>query len=90
VFDWRLSPLQQATQSPNRKDRAEQRRRRRPEEAEGEILTAAEELLRELPSHAVTITEIIARTTRSRKSFYAYFRDRHDLVTRLVRLACLG
>jgi AcrR family transcriptional regulator len=68
-----------------RKDRAEPRRRRRPEEAEGEILVAAEQLLRELPSHAVTVAAIMARTSLSRKSFYVYFRDRHDLITRLVR-----
>jgi AcrR family transcriptional regulator len=61
------------------------RRRRRPEEAEREILEAAEKLLRELPSHAVTVAEIMARTSLSRKSFYVYFRDRHDLITRLVR-----
>jgi AcrR family transcriptional regulator len=61
------------------------RRRRRPEEAEREILDAAEQLLRELPSHAVTVAEIMARTSLSRKSFYVYFRDRHDLITRLVR-----
>src|SRR5687767_10984514 len=66
------------------KERGERRRRRRPEEAEGEILEAAEQLLRELPSHAVTVGEIMARTSLSRKSFYVYFRDRHDLITRLV------
>jgi AcrR family transcriptional regulator len=66
------------------KERGERRRRRRPEEAEGEILEAAEQLLRELPSHAVTVAEIMARTSLSRKSFYVYFRDRHDLITRLV------
>jgi TetR/AcrR family transcriptional regulator, ethionamide resistance regulator len=66
------------------KERVERRRRRRPEEAEGEILEAAEQLLRELPSHTVTVAEIMARTSLSRKSFYVYFRDRHDLITRLV------
>jgi AcrR family transcriptional regulator len=66
-------------------ERVAPRRRRRPEEAEAEILAAAEQLLRELPSHAVTVAEIMARTSLSRKSFYVYFRDRHDLITRLVR-----
>ena len=60
------------------------RRRRRPEEAEGEILKAADELLRERPFHQVTVDEIMRRTTLSRKSFYVYFRDRYHLVTRLV------
>jgi AcrR family transcriptional regulator len=67
------------------RERVARRRRRRPEEAEAEILEAAEQLLRELPSHAVTVAEIMARTSLSRKSFYVYFRDRHDLITRLVR-----
>jgi AcrR family transcriptional regulator len=60
------------------------RRRRRPEEAEREILDAAAELLRERPSHEVTVSAVMARTTLSRKSFYVYFRDRHELIARLV------
>ena len=61
------------------------RRRRRPDEAEAEILAAAEELLRERPSHEVTVMAVMDRTTLSRKSFYVYFRDRHELIARLVR-----
>jgi TetR/AcrR family transcriptional regulator, ethionamide resistance regulator len=60
------------------------RRRRRPEEAEREILEAAAALLAERPSHEVTVSAIMSRTTLSRKSFYVYFRDRHDLITTLV------
>jgi TetR/AcrR family transcriptional regulator, ethionamide resistance regulator len=60
------------------------RRRRRPEEAEREILDAARSLLAELPSHEVTIGAIMADTTLSRKSFYVYFRDRYELLSRLV------
>lgn len=60
------------------------RRRRRPEEAAREILDAAERLFRERPSHEVTVSEIMAATTLSRKSFYVYFRDRYELITRLV------
>ena len=60
------------------------RRRRRPEEAEREILDAAEALLRERPSHEVTVVAVMGRTTLSRKSFYVYFRDRHELIARLV------
>jgi AcrR family transcriptional regulator len=60
------------------------RRRRRPEEARAEILDAARALLAERPSHEVTVGAIMARTTLSRKSFYVYFRDRYDLLSRLV------
>ena len=60
------------------------RRRRRPEEAEQEILVAAEALLRERPSHEVTVLAVMERTTLSRKAFYVYFRDRHELIARLV------
>jgi len=60
------------------------RRRRRPEEAEREILEAAESLLRERPAHEVTVLAVMERTTLSRKSFYVYFRSRHELIARLV------
>jgi AcrR family transcriptional regulator len=60
------------------------RRRRKPAEAEREIFEAAERLLRDLPSHQVTVAAIMAQTSLSRKSFYVYFRDRHDLIARLV------
>jgi TetR/AcrR family transcriptional regulator, ethionamide resistance regulator len=60
------------------------RRRRRPEEARQEILDAAAALLRERPSDEVTVMAIMERTTLSRKSFYVYFRDRHDAIARLV------
>ena len=60
------------------------RRRRRPEEAEREILEAAAALLSERPAHEVTVMAVMERTTLSRKSFYVYFRDRHELIARLV------
>jgi TetR/AcrR family transcriptional regulator, ethionamide resistance regulator len=60
------------------------RRRRRPEEAEREILEAARGLLAERPTHEVTIGALMAETTLSRKSFYVYFRDRYELLRRLV------
>jgi AcrR family transcriptional regulator len=60
------------------------RRRRRPEEARREILDAAAALLQERPAAEVTIQAIMARTTLSRKSFYVYFRDRADLLARLL------
>ena len=60
------------------------RRRRRPEEAEREILDAAEELLREARFNALTVDELMSRTGLSRASFYVYFRDRHHLIMRLT------
>jgi TetR/AcrR family transcriptional regulator, ethionamide resistance regulator len=63
---------------------AKPRRRRRPEEAEREILEAADRLLRERPFHELTVDALMRATTLSRKSFYVYFRDRYDLLTRLV------
>jgi TetR/AcrR family transcriptional regulator, ethionamide resistance regulator len=60
------------------------RRRRRPEEAEREILDAAEALLREARFSALTVDELMSRTGLSRASFYVYFRDRHHLIMRLT------
>jgi AcrR family transcriptional regulator len=65
-----------ATQAP--------RRRRAPEEARGEILDAAEGVIRERPLDALTVTAVMARTTLTRNAFYVYFRDVYDLVARLV------
>jgi AcrR family transcriptional regulator len=60
------------------------RRRRTPEIAEGEIIAAAESLLRERPFREMTVDEVMRRTDLSRPSFYVYFRDRHHLVLRVV------
>jgi TetR/AcrR family transcriptional regulator, ethionamide resistance regulator len=60
------------------------RRRRTPEVAEAEIVTAAESLLREKPFSALTVDEVMRRTDLSRPSFYVYFRDRHHLILRVV------
>ena len=60
------------------------RRRRKPEQAEAEILDAAERLLRERPLGDLTVSRVMQATTLSRNSFYVYFRDRYDLVARLV------
>jgi AcrR family transcriptional regulator len=65
-------------------DKAAKRRRRSPESAEREILAAAESFLRKRPFHEMTVDEVMARTTLSRPSFYVYFRDRNQLVIRLV------
>jgi AcrR family transcriptional regulator len=60
------------------------RRRRTPEVAEHEIVVAAEALLRERPFRELTVDEVMRRTELSRPSFYVYFRDRHQLVLRVV------
>lgn len=60
------------------------RRRRRPEEAERAILAAARAFLQERPFREMTVEEVMVRTGLSRPAFYAYFRDRYDLVTRLL------
>src|SRR5919197_3583520 len=70
---------------PSQEVAAPRRRRRSREEAEREILDAAAELLRERPLHEVTVSAIMEQTTLSRKSFYVYFRDRYELLTRLFR-----
>jgi AcrR family transcriptional regulator len=61
------------------------RRRRTPEEAEREILDAAERLVRELPPSELNVARIMEATTLSRNSFYVYFRDRYELIARLVQ-----
>jgi AcrR family transcriptional regulator len=63
---------------------ARRRRRRAPEVAEEEIIVAAEALLRERPFRELTVDEVMRRTDLSRPSFYVYFRDRHNLVLRVV------
>ena len=52
--------------------------------AEQEIVDAAEAMLRERPFRELTVDEVMRRTDLSRPSFYVYFRDRHDLVLRVV------
>jgi AcrR family transcriptional regulator len=60
------------------------RRRRSPAEAEREILDSAEMFLRSRPLRELTIDEVMAGTGLSRPAFYVYFRDRHELVLRLI------
>jgi AcrR family transcriptional regulator len=52
--------------------------------AEAEIVAAAESLLRERPFRELTVDEVMRRTDLSRPSFYVYFRDRHDLMLKVV------
>jgi TetR/AcrR family transcriptional regulator, ethionamide resistance regulator len=60
------------------------RRRRRPEEAERTILATVRSFLEEHPFREMTVEGVMVRTGLSRPAFYAYFRDRYDLVTRLL------
>ena len=60
------------------------RRRRRPEEAEHEILAAAERFLRARPFRELQVATLMDGTGLRRSSFYHYFRGRHDLVVRLL------
>ncbi len=70
---------------PVREGQAGSRRRRRtPEAAQREIVEAAEGLLRERPFRELTVDEVMRRTGLSRPSFYVYFKDRHELVLRVV------
>jgi AcrR family transcriptional regulator len=62
---------------------ASTRLRRRPEDAEREILDAAEALLRESGYAALSPAAVMARTGLSRSSFYVYFRDLPTLLARL-------
>lgn len=63
----------------------QRRRRRSPEAATAEIVAAAEDFLGAHPFRELSVDEIMARTSLSRSSFYVYFRDRHDLLLRLVQ-----
>src|SRR5215218_1032038 len=60
------------------------RRRRRPEEAERALLAAARSCLEGRPFREMTVEGVMVRTGLSRPAFYAYFRDRYDVVTRLL------
>ena len=60
------------------------RRRRKPEEAERTILAAGRAFLEERPFREMTVEGVMVRTGLSRPAFYAYFKDRYDLVTRLL------
>jgi len=60
------------------------RARHDPRETEREILDAAEQFLHERPFHELTVPAVMARTGSKRPAFYVHFRDRHDLVLRVV------
>src|SRR2546421_586192 len=63
---------------------ARRRARHDPQETEREILAAAEQLLRERPFREITVERIMSRTELKRPAFYVHFRDRHDVVLRVL------
>lgn len=60
------------------------RRRRRREESERQILDAAEALLRGHPYRDLTVDGVMAAAGQSRTAFYRHFKDRQDLIIRLL------
>jgi AcrR family transcriptional regulator len=60
------------------------RRRRRREESERQILDAAEGLLRERPYRDLTVDDVMVAAGQSRTAFYRHFKDRQDLIIRLL------
>src|SRR5919202_868489 len=52
------------------------RRRQRRQDAEREILEAAERLLRQRRFRDVTVDDVMAATSQSRTAFYRFFADR--------------
>lgn len=66
------------TTSPGRRARHD------PDQSEREILAAAELLLRERPFREITVADIMSRTGLKRPAFYVHFRDRYELVLRVV------
>lgn len=56
-----------------------------PKESEREILNAAEQFLRDRPFRELNIDEVMRFTGLKRPAFYVHFRDKHDLILRLVQ-----
>jgi AcrR family transcriptional regulator len=60
------------------------RKPRAAEDSEREILESARQLLRERPFRQLSVNAIMENTGLARPSFYVHFRDRHDIVLRVV------
>lgn len=73
-------PTAQKPASPARR-----RPKHDPGQSENEILEAAEQLLRERPFRDISVDDVMRRTGLKRPAFYVHFRDRHDLVLRVVQ-----
>ena len=63
---------------------ATKRIRRKPEDAERELLDAAEALLKEIRFRDLTVDAVTTAAKMKRSNFYNYFKDRNELVMRLV------
>lgn len=61
------------------------RRRRLPDEAEQEILAAAESALAERPFRDLSVEDLMRRTDMTRSSFYHYFRSLDAVAVALLR-----
>lgn len=59
--------------------------RRKPHDAEREILHAAEAFLQTNDFRDLTVDAVMARTGMARSAFYNYFDDRYALVVKLIR-----
>jgi AcrR family transcriptional regulator len=72
-----------ATQAPTPTTR--RRPKHEPAETEKEIIDAAEKLLRERPFREVTVASIMLETGLKRPAFYVHFRDRQDVLVRILQ-----
>ncbi|MDT5139778.1 MAG: TetR/AcrR family transcriptional regulator, ethionamide resistance regulator, partial [Mycobacterium sp.] len=63
---------------------AKPRIRRKPEDAERAILDATETLLKEIRFRDLTVDAVAAAANMRRSNFYNYFKDRNELIMRLV------
>ncbi len=63
---------------------AKRRIRRKPEDAERAILDATETLLKEIRFRDLTVDAVAAAAKMRRSNFYNYFKDRNELIMRLV------
>jgi AcrR family transcriptional regulator len=63
---------------------AKRRIRRKPEDAERAILDATETLLKEVRFRDLTVDAVAAAANMRRSNFYNYFKDRNELIMRLV------
>lgn len=68
----------------SRSPAAPKRLRRKPEDAQREILDAAEALLAQIEFRDLTVEAVMERTAMQRSNFYNYFADRNELVMALV------
>lgn len=73
-----------AVSAGTRGARRAKRIRRRPEDAEREILDAASAFLHEHDFRDLSVDELMRRTGMVRSSFYHYFADRGEVIARLL------